>query len=79
MFSPDMLQDEIDCTGLNVWGIIIPEDSNIDCDRFRRDLGVKEWNVGVLQKSPPEQLICGSDWTSSGYLSFGDIEARRTK
>ena len=76
-FTPEILKDELSATGLELWGIMLQEDSLVEATSFLETMGIADVNlhVGKMGKMAPKELSEGSQWISSNFVNFGSAEA----
>ena len=76
-FTPEILKDELSATGLELWGIMLQEDSLVEATSFLEMMGIADVNlhVGKMGKMAPKELSEGSQWISSNFVNFGSAEA----
>ena len=80
LFNPEVLKDELDATGLELWGLVWHESWPVDLQLFAAGVGIADHMdglyVGKLSRNAPADLSEGNQWLSSKFLDFGAIEAR---
>ena len=71
------MKDEVATCSLRPWAVLIQEGSRVDAQAFGAGLGLPEgFHIGKIRKDPPAELTKSSHWTDTGYLNFGDAQAR---
>ena len=75
MFSATLLAEEVESWRLEIWGLLVQEDSNVDLVAFASSMGIEDgYHLVTIKKEPPPQLSTGEHWTETGYLNFGKAE-----
>ncbi|CAK9055725.1 unnamed protein product [Durusdinium trenchii] len=75
MHSLDLINDELDGTGLQVWGLVVQEESLVDLEAFKKRLNLSaDCYDGIMKREAPLDLSAGSQWLTSGFLNFGSAE-----
>lgn len=79
-FTAELINDELQTTGLSVWGMILHDAYPVAVDEFLTLNGLSQLDqavhIGRLRQFAPSELADGTTWLSSGFLRFApDIEA----
>jgi hypothetical protein len=80
LFNEDTVKDELVQKSLSVWGLLWHENWPIDLEAFVAHAGLSELmpnlKVGKMARETTTDLQDGNAWLSSGFVSFGEAQAR---